>query len=69
MTFPALIRIASEQGSLKGDWTDWQAFREMRTITSHSYAEAKALQVAAAIPAFLAEAEALVEHLMGSTEQ
>lgn len=63
MTFPALIRTASEQGLLLGDWTDWQAFREMRNITSHSYDEAKALQVAAAIPAFLIEARALVERL------
>jgi len=66
MTFPALIRTASEQGLLKGNWTDWQAFREMRNITSHSYDEAKALQVAAAIPAFLIEAEALLERLVRS---
>ena len=63
MSFPALIRTASEQGLLLGDWTDWQAFREMRNITSHSYDEAKALQVVAAIPAFLAEAESLVMRL------
>lgn len=63
MTFPALIRTASEQGLLLGDWTDWHAFREMRNITSHSYDEAKALQVAGAIPAFLTEARALVERL------
>jgi nucleotidyltransferase substrate binding protein (TIGR01987 family) len=69
MTFPALIRTASEQGLLKGNWTDWQMFREMRNITSHSYDEAKALQVAAAIPAFLAESEALLDHLVRSAEQ
>ena len=69
MTFPALIRTASEQGLLKGDWSDWQAFREMRNITSHSYDEAKALQVVAAIPAFLAEATGLVARLTASEAQ
>lgn len=63
MTFPALIRTASEQGLLAGDWTDWRTYREMRNITSHTYDEAKAVQVVAAIPAFLAEARALVERL------
>ena len=69
LTFPALIRTASEQGLLKGDWSDWQAFREMRNITSHSYDETKALQVASAIPAFLAEATALRDRLMKSAMQ
>lgn len=66
MTFPALIRTASEAGLLAGDWTDWRTYREMRNITSHTYDEAKAVQVVAAIPGFLAEARALVERLQGS---
>jgi len=65
MTFPTLIRTASEQGLLAGDWTDWRTYREMRNITSHTYDEAKAVQVVAAIPDFLAEARALVERLQG----
>jgi nucleotidyltransferase substrate binding protein (TIGR01987 family) len=65
MTFPTLIRTASEQGLLRGDWTQWRTFREMRNITSHTYDEAKALQVARAIPAFLVEAQALVARLLG----
>ncbi len=63
MSFPELIRTASEQGLLAGDWSTWRIYREMRNITSHSYDEAKALQVAAAIPAFLIAARALVARL------
>ena len=65
MTFPTLIRTAGEQGLLRGDWTDWRTFREMRNITSHTYDEAKARQVAAAIPGFLEDARGLVERLQG----
>lgn len=63
LSFPELIRTADEQGLLPGTWTDWRLYREMRNITSHSYDEAKALQVAAAIPAFLAEAQGLAARL------
>ncbi len=59
LTFPALIRTGVEQGVVAGEWADWRTFREMRNITSHTYDEAKAVQVVSAIPAFLAEAEAL----------
>jgi nucleotidyltransferase substrate binding protein (TIGR01987 family) len=63
MSFPTLIRTGTEQGLIASDWATWRNFREMRNITSHTYDEAKALQVAAAIPAFLAEARALAERL------
>ncbi|GEO01855.1 hypothetical protein NSE01_36870 [Novosphingobium sediminis] len=63
LTFPALIRTGVEQGIVAGEWADWRTFREMRNITSHTYDEAKAVQVVAAIPAFLAEAEALLARL------
>ncbi len=63
MTFPALIRTATEQGLLRSDWTQWRTFREMRNIASHTYDEAKALQVSAEIPAFLAEARVLLGRL------
>ena len=65
MSFPTLVRTAGEQGLLRGDWADWRTFREMRNITSHTYDEAKARQVAAAIPGFLEEARELVERLQG----
>ncbi|MDF8332920.1 nucleotidyltransferase substrate binding protein [Novosphingobium cyanobacteriorum] len=66
MTFPTLIRTAAEQGLLAGQWDDWRVFREMRNITSHTYDEAKALQVAQAIPGFLVEARALLARLQAS---
>ena len=63
MTFPEMIRTASEQGIVASDWSAWRTWREMRNITSHTYDEAKALQVADAIPAFLDEARALLKRL------
>lgn len=63
MTFPDLVRTASEQGLIKSTWTDWRDWREMRNITSHTYDEAKALQVVAGIPAFLSEVQDLTRRL------
>ncbi len=63
MSFPTLVRTASEQGLVESEWPAWRTFREMRNITSHTYDEAKALTVVAAIPGFLAEAQALLERL------
>lgn len=66
MTFPTLIRTGVEQGLVAGQWPDWRMFREMRNITSHTYDEAKAVQVVAAIPAFLAEAQGLLARLQAT---
>ena len=63
MTFPTLIRTGFEQGLLASDWTQWRLWREMRNITSHTYDEVKAQQVAAAIPPFLDEARELLRRL------
>lgn len=63
MTFPDLIRTASEQGLVASDWSAWRTWREMRNITSRTYDEAKAIQVAEAIPAFLVEVRALLPRL------
>lgn len=63
LTFPALIRTAAEQGLVAGDWPLWRTFRQMRNITSHTYDEAKALVVVAAIPAFLDEARQVLARL------
>lgn len=62
-SFPTLIRTGFEQGLLASDWARWRLWREMRNITSHTYDEAKALQVAAAIPDFLPEAKELLRRL------
>jgi nucleotidyltransferase substrate binding protein (TIGR01987 family) len=63
MSFPTLIRTAFAAGLVASDWTQWRIWREMRNITSHTYDEAKALQVAAAIPDFLTEAHEVVQRL------
>lgn len=56
MPFQNLIRTGNEQGLLLGDWSNWKNYRDMRSKTSHTYNEAKALEVVAGIPAFLEEA-------------
>ena len=63
MEFRDLIRTASQQGLLLGDWPAWHRYRDMRARTSHAYHAAIAQEVAAAIPAFLAEAEHLRDEL------
>ncbi len=63
MPFADLIRTANEQGLLAGDWPVWRRYRDMRSKTSHTYDEDIALQVVAGIPAFLAEAKALLAQL------
>ncbi len=69
MTFPTLIRTAFEQRLIAGDWNDWQEYRKMRNITSHTYDEAKAREVTAAIPGFLTEASELLARLENRLQQ
>lgn len=63
MPFQDLIRSGNEQGLLLGNWSHWKVYREMRAKTSHTYDEQKALEVVAAIPAMLAEAQFLLLQL------
>ena len=63
MSFATLIRTGAERGLLKSGWDHWQAFREARNITSHTYNRVKAEQVMSVIPDFLAEANFLYEQL------
>ncbi len=63
MPFQDLIRTGNEQGLLLGDWPLWKNYRAMRSQTSHTYDAAKALEVVAIIPAFLAEAVFLRDQL------
>lgn len=65
MSFPALIRTASERGLLRSGWDRWREYRQARAITSHTYDERKARQVVAAVPDFLEEAR----HLLGVLRQ
>lgn len=63
MNFQDLIRSGNERGLLLGDWPRWRGYRDMRSRTSHTYAESVALQVVAGIPEFLEESEYLVKRL------
>jgi nucleotidyltransferase substrate binding protein (TIGR01987 family) len=63
MAFADLVRSGNEQALLLSDWPKWKIFREMRAKTSHTYDEAKALEVVAVIPSMLAEAQFLRDQL------
>jgi len=59
MSFDTFVRHAWDEGLLHEEIRQWRMFREKRNITSHTYHEEKAIEVCAAIPAFLAEAKYL----------
>lgn len=61
--FQYLIRSANEQGLLLHDWPAWKNYRNMRSITSHTYVEIVALDVVAGIPGFLDEVRYLRDKL------
>jgi len=63
MPFQDLIRTANGQGLLRGDWSAWRRYRDMRVRTGHTYAAAIATQVAAGVPDFLDEATYLHDQL------
>ena len=63
LAFPDLIRTGSEQGLLRSGWDRWKDYRKARSISSHTYDEAKAMEVMALLPDFLDEAQALLQAL------
>lgn len=63
MSFQELIRAGSERGLLLHGWTEWRRYRELRGATSHTYDEAKALEVLKKIPTFYDEAQYLLKQL------
>lgn len=63
MSFPELIRTASERGLLLNGWDVWVRYRAARNMTSHTYDETKAKQVYIVIPDFFKEAEFLLTKL------
>jgi nucleotidyltransferase substrate binding protein (TIGR01987 family) len=63
MAFADMIRTGSEQGLLRSGWDKWKEYRKARGITSHTYDEAKAAEVAAIIPDFMSEAKSLLDEL------
>lgn len=65
MSFPALIRTASEQGPLLNGWDVWEKFRDARNLTSHTYHETSAINVVRKIPLFAGEVAYLVDAMKG----
>ena len=63
ITFPSLIRTASENGLLRSGWDVWYEFRKARNLTSHVYNEDTARLVVEQIPAFAEEADSLYREL------
>ena len=63
ISFQNLIRQGSEQGLLKSGWDEWWQYRDARSITSHTYNEAKAKEVIVILPDFLIEAKFLLNML------
>lgn len=55
MSFPTLIRTGWEQGLVPSSWPEWEGFRKLPNITSHTYDPKKAVEAAALVPAFLGE--------------
>lgn len=63
MSFSTLIRTGCEQGLLLSDMTQWKQYRHNRSITSHTYDQEKAAEVFAKIPAFLEDAQYLLQQI------
>jgi nucleotidyltransferase substrate binding protein (TIGR01987 family) len=56
MSFQELIRTGAEKGLLLHSWDVWHFYRQCRSITSHTYDEAKAEDVFSRLKDFLEEA-------------
>lgn len=68
ITFPTLIRTASEMGLLSSGWDVWYRFRGARNLTSHVYNDHVACQVVDRIPSFAEEAGYLYTELERTAE-
>ncbi len=64
MTFPDIVRLASERGLVMRGWDAWSDYRTARGTTSHTYDEKKAAQVFSAIPQFLEDAQFLRDEIL-----
>lgn len=64
LSFRDLIRAGTERGFVS-EVEPWMRYRELRNLTTHTYDEAKAELVRAAVGAFIAHATALEQALSG----
>jgi len=62
LSFRDLLRTGAQKG-LIDEPTAWFRFREMRNLSSHSYDESKAAQIAASLPEFAGRAMHLLDAL------
>ena len=69
LSFEGLIRRGDDAGLLQSPVATWKGFRESRSITSHTYNEAKAEEVLAKIPAFHKEVSFLLQELLKRSGQ
>lgn len=63
MSFNDIIRKSNIKGLLGGNLEEWQKYRDMRNITSHTYDVEKAVMVINIVDEFLYEAEFLLNKL------
>lgn len=63
MTFNEMVRQANKMDLLKSNLETWTVFREKRNLTSHTYDEKVAKDVAKIIPLFSEEAQFLLNKL------
>lgn len=63
MTFNELIRKANQFNLLRTNLETWNEYRQKRNMTSHTYDEVAAMEVASIIPDFKDEAEFLLNKL------
>jgi nucleotidyltransferase substrate binding protein (TIGR01987 family) len=63
MSFPDLIRTASERDLLLHGWDIWTKYRTARGTTSHAYDAKKAAEVFSIIPAFLEDVRYLLDQI------
>jgi len=68
LSFQGLIRTASDKNLIKGNWSNWSTYREMRGKTSYTYDESIAIQVVEGIPAFIDEAVYMQKTLMNKCQ-
>ena len=67
--FQDLIRLADQAGLVRTGWPEWREFRANRGRTVHTYCEAVALQIAAALGDFSAEIHVLLRNLSKRLEE
>jgi nucleotidyltransferase substrate binding protein (TIGR01987 family) len=63
LTFPTMIRTASQDGVLLNGYDVWKGYREARNTTSHTCDEDKAVAVMKVVPRFLEDVKFLYQRL------